>query len=147
MNASTPSPVTHTGATIAGPLLVYPDGRTQSAGIDVDFTQPPGAEARNRQGDHDESEQVDAVTGACLAIRRSDFELFGGFDEGYWNGYEDVDLCLAARAAGASRLAGRLPTRGCTSWMRRCSRCRWAYLGRSTWAARVSRAATWSGRS
>ena len=90
------------GATIAGPLLVYPDGKTQSAGIDVDFTQPPGAEARNRQGDHDESEQVDAVTGACLAIRRSDFELFGGFDESYWNGYEDVDLCLAARAAGGT---------------------------------------------
>jgi GT2 family glycosyltransferase len=56
----------------------------------------------NRQGDHPHSEQVDAVTGACLAIRRTDFEMLGGFDECYWNGYEDVDLCLTARAYGGT---------------------------------------------
>jgi GT2 family glycosyltransferase len=90
------------GAMIAGPLLVYPTGETQSAGIGIDFAEPPGREAVNRQGDHPRSEQVDAVTGACLAIRRTDFEMLGGFDEGYWNGYEDVDLCLTARAAGGT---------------------------------------------
>lgn len=42
-----------------------------------------------------------AVTGACLAIRRSLFEKLGGFDEGYVNGYEDIDLCLRAHEAGA----------------------------------------------
>lgn len=38
---------------------------------------------------------VPAVTGAALAIRRSDFEIVGGFDERYFYGYEDIDFCLA----------------------------------------------------
>lgn len=41
-----------------------------------------------------------AVTAACMAIRRNAFEAVGGFDEGYWNGYEDVDLCLEFAAHG-----------------------------------------------
>ncbi|MBT8524353.1 glycosyltransferase family 2 protein [Polynucleobacter paneuropaeus] len=46
--------------------------------------------------------KVSAVTGACLAIRRSDFEAVGGFDEGFLNGGEDVDLCLKVAALGKS---------------------------------------------
>ncbi len=42
-----------------------------------------------------------AVTGACLAIRRELFDRLRGFDEGYANSYEDIDLCLRARQAGA----------------------------------------------
>lgn len=38
--------------------------------------------------------QVLAVTGACFLIRKSDFDDVGGFDEGYLNGCEDVDLCF-----------------------------------------------------
>lgn len=75
---------------IAGPKLIYPDGSIQSAGIEVDFTLPPGQEATNRQQDAPGG-PVAAVTGACLVIPR---DLFDGFDEGFWNGYEDVDLCL-----------------------------------------------------
>jgi GT2 family glycosyltransferase/glycosyltransferase involved in cell wall biosynthesis len=44
--------------------------------------------------------EYQAVNGACLLIDRELFEACGGFDEGYRNGYEDVDLCLAARARG-----------------------------------------------
>lgn len=35
-----------------------------------------------------------AVTGACMLVRRKDFEKLGGFDEDFNYGYEDVALCL-----------------------------------------------------
>jgi O-antigen biosynthesis protein len=41
-----------------------------------------------------------AVTGACLLIQRDFWTALGGFDEGFVNGGEDVDLCFRARAAG-----------------------------------------------
>jgi len=46
--------------------------------------------------------KVSAVTGACLAIRKADFEAVGGFDEGFLNGGEDVDLCFKIAALGKS---------------------------------------------
>lgn len=44
--------------------------------------------------------RVDALTGACALLERSLWQQLGGFDEGYVNGCEDVDLCFRARAAG-----------------------------------------------
>ncbi len=41
-----------------------------------------------------------AVTAACLAIRRDTFLEVGGFDEAYQNGCEDVDLCLKLKQRG-----------------------------------------------
>ena len=35
-----------------------------------------------------------AVTAACMLVRRDAFEQVGGFDTGYHNDLEDVDLCL-----------------------------------------------------
>jgi hypothetical protein len=35
-----------------------------------------------------------------MALRPQVFADLGGFDEGYWNGNEDVDLCLRAGEAG-----------------------------------------------
>jgi hypothetical protein len=46
--------------------------------------------------------EVDAVTGACFAIRSDVFHHVGGFFEGFPLNYNDVDLCLKARAAGYS---------------------------------------------
>jgi GT2 family glycosyltransferase len=43
---------------------------------------------------------ADAVTGACLALRRATWEKLGGFDEGFRNGSEDIDLALRASATG-----------------------------------------------
>jgi GT2 family glycosyltransferase len=43
---------------------------------------------------------VPAVTGACALIERALWQQLGGFDEGYVNGGEDIDLCFRARARG-----------------------------------------------
>lgn len=86
---------------IVGPKLVYPDLSIQSAGIAVDFDRPPGLEAWNlRINWTDEPTDVFAVSGAALATRKETFTILGGFDEDYWNGYEDVDLCLSSIFAG-----------------------------------------------
>lgn len=44
--------------------------------------------------------KVFAVTGACCLVWKDIFKEVGGFDEGYVNGGEDVDLCLALRQRG-----------------------------------------------
>lgn len=41
-----------------------------------------------------------AVTGACMLLRRADFDAVGGFDAAYVNGCEDIDLCLKLAAMG-----------------------------------------------
>ena len=46
--------------------------------------------------------KVPAVTGACLATRKSDFDAVGGFDESFLNGGEDIDLCFKVAALGKS---------------------------------------------
>lgn len=38
--------------------------------------------------------EVPALTAAVMAMKKSDFERLGGFDEDYFYGQEDVDLCL-----------------------------------------------------
>jgi GT2 family glycosyltransferase len=43
---------------------------------------------------------VFAVTGACMLVRAQAWRRLGGFDEGFSNGCEDVDLCLRAGRLG-----------------------------------------------
>jgi GT2 family glycosyltransferase len=92
-----------------GARLLYPDGRLQHGGVWLLETPYPGEPLRavhrwyQGPGDRVEALQagpVTAVTAAVMAVRRAAWEQVGGFDEGYWNGYEDVDLCLRLRAAG-----------------------------------------------
>lgn len=42
------------------------------------------------------------LTAALLSVRRDAYQAVGGFDEGFWNGYEDVDLCLKLGAEGGA---------------------------------------------
>lgn len=86
-----------------GAQLCRPSGETHHTFVSVDFSRAWGCEAREetvvRRG------SVDAVTGACLAVEAGAFHAVGGFDEGYVNGYEDVDLCLALREQGGLVIA------------------------------------------
>jgi len=45
-------------------------------------------------------EEVDAVSGACLMVKRSVFESIGMFSTDYFMYSEDVDLCLKVRKVG-----------------------------------------------
>lgn len=91
---------------IVGARLLYSDGSLQHAGLAL----LPGAVSRwwhmhKRQPgtlpDANIPRDLLAVTGAALMIRRTLFAQLGGFDEGFINGWEDVDLCLRAWRAGA----------------------------------------------
>lgn len=53
--------------------------------------------------DYERTQDVDQPPGSCIAIRRPDFEAVGGFDEGFFYWYEDVDLCR--RLVGRGRIA------------------------------------------
>jgi GT2 family glycosyltransferase len=93
---------------IAGSKLLYPDGTVQHAGMIVKERNPgelvrwehlyrccpADAPVVNRV------REFQAVTGASLAMRRATFDALGGFDEGFVNGWEDVDLCLRVRQLG-----------------------------------------------
>ncbi len=82
---------------VAGPKLIYPTGETQSFGFTINFANLPGAEPEPRWPWNGGT--CDAVTGACMAVER---EKFAGFDEGYWNGYEDVDYCMGRRCCAVA---------------------------------------------
>lgn len=88
------------GVGAVGPLLLYPDGRNQHCGIFFSLFGNPGHLYARFPGGHPvlrRPHSLQALTGACLALRRADFEDCGGFHEGYRNGYEDMDLCFALR--------------------------------------------------
>jgi len=92
-------------AGVAGARLVFPGGGIiQHAGIVQTLWRYPSNYGQGGRADDPRFNQpraIFAVTGAMLMIRRELFERIGGFDERYIWGYEDVDLCHKARAAGA----------------------------------------------
>jgi N-acetylglucosaminyl-diphospho-decaprenol L-rhamnosyltransferase len=51
--------------------------------------------------DEHQTVEVDQPAGACLLVRASAFDAIGGFDEGFWFWYEDVDLTRRLKHSGA----------------------------------------------
>jgi GT2 family glycosyltransferase len=47
-------------------------------------------------------QELSAVTGACLLMRREVFDAIDGMDEVFASGFNDVDLCMKIRAQGHS---------------------------------------------
>jgi len=90
---------------VAGCKILYPDGETiQHAGGWIEW--PLGLAhhygyGERDNGQWDEPRQVEYVTGAAMAFRRSLLELVGLLDEDFWPGYfEDTDFCFRVRKAG-----------------------------------------------
>ncbi len=95
------------GVGMVGGHLIYPDGRTQHAGIVLGLFGLAGhafyqsePETFSPFGLAEWTRNVSAVTGACQLISRDLFESLGGFDENYKLLYSDIDLCLKVRNRG-----------------------------------------------
>jgi GT2 family glycosyltransferase len=93
----------HPAAEVVGAKLVFPTGAVQHAGVVIGQDGYPHNLYAGLPEDRPEvnrSRRLQAVTGACMLVRRRAFEALGGFDRGYLNSLEDVDLCLRVDALG-----------------------------------------------
>jgi len=93
----------HPAAAIVGAKLVYPTGAVQHAGVAFGQDGYPHNLYAGFAADHpavNRPRRLQAVTGACMLIRRDAFATAGGFDAGFTNSLEDVDLCLRVGEAG-----------------------------------------------
>ena len=91
----------------AGAKLYFPDDTIQHAGVILGLRGV--AEhvfrhvKRGETGYMDRlsyAQDLSAVTGACMLMRRSVFEEAGGIDENLAVGYNDMDLCMEVRKRG-----------------------------------------------
>ncbi len=92
-----------------GAKLLYPSGTLQHAGV---VTMPVRFGSVGFLAYHDllnvggdaaaaaKRRDLRTVTGACLVTPRALYVELGGLDEGYWNGYEDIDYCFKVVARG-----------------------------------------------
>ncbi len=85
---------------VVGCLILHSNGTVNHAGVVVNGTAPEHIGRGDHAGGWGHCERVEAVTFAVALVRRDAWEDVGGFDEQYWYGYEDTDLCLAVRSRG-----------------------------------------------
>jgi GT2 family glycosyltransferase len=97
------------GVGIVGPKLLYPDMRIQHAGVVIGMGGVAGHGHKRQLDSHPGyfcrphiTQQVSAVTGACMACRVDVFLGVGGFEENLPMAFNDIDFCLRAREAGYS---------------------------------------------
>jgi GT2 family glycosyltransferase/glycosyltransferase involved in cell wall biosynthesis len=89
---------------VVGNRHLFPDsGKLNHAGMVFDETGKPVHLYPGRDGDFPPalvSREFQIVTAACWLVPRALFLDLGGFDEGFSNGFEDVDFCLRVRQQG-----------------------------------------------
>ncbi|MBS0168853.1 MAG: glycosyltransferase [Nitrospira sp.] len=91
----------HADVAVVGSKLLFEDGTIQHAG--VAFSREWFLPYHLYRGGNAQAacvsrrRELQCVTAACMLVRRTVFEQAEGFDEGYRNGFEDVDLCLKIR--------------------------------------------------
>jgi GT2 family glycosyltransferase len=93
----------HPQVSVVGSKLLYPDERVQHVGVAICQDGYPRHLYRNFPANHPaacKSRRYQVVTGASMLVRRKVFEEARGFDPGFRNGFEDVDLCLRLGAKG-----------------------------------------------
>lgn len=95
-------------AGVIGSRLIFPQtSEIQSAGVSFGRYQLPEEAFQGLAYDDPRvsvDQEVDAVSGACMLIRRSLFMDANGFDERFLNGFEDIDLCLQLSSSGHKNL-------------------------------------------
>ena len=94
---------THDRAGVVGARLLYQNGTIQHAGIVIGSDRLPRHVYRGFPADHPavtHARPFQAVTAACVLVRRRAFEEVGGFDTSFENGFDDVDLCLRIAERG-----------------------------------------------
>jgi GT2 family glycosyltransferase len=93
---------------IVGGKFLYPDRTIQHGGVALGIGAVAGHMHTGLVEDHPGymsravlAQELSAVTGAAMVVRASVFKEIGGFDEFHLQvDYNDIDLCLKARAAG-----------------------------------------------
>lgn len=92
---------------VAGPKLLFPDGRVQSAGIVVGLMGFAGSmmvaedgEDPGYMGRASLVQDMSAVTAACMMVKRKAFLEAGGFPDEFTVALGDVDFCLSIRELG-----------------------------------------------
>lgn len=89
------------GVGVVGAHLIYPNSTIQHAGVIFSKTGAHHIYRGTPDGSHGYFEElllmrnVSAVTGACQAISKANFEIVGGLDESNLQvAYNDLDLCI-----------------------------------------------------
>jgi GT2 family glycosyltransferase len=91
------------------PRLLFPDGTLQHAGMQFMRREELGIWVNHHSlmgcppelDPHTELTSMPAVTGACMAMSRKNFDEIGGWDTGYLIGdFEDSEMCFKLRSIG-----------------------------------------------
>ena len=96
---------------VVGAMLYYPDNTIQHGGVVLGIGGIAGHIYHRRpRGDGGYmgrallSQELSAVTAACVLVRKSVFDEVGGLDEKMKVAFNDIDFCLRVRAAGYANL-------------------------------------------